>query len=305
VLARLLKFIFLGIPALALGAVFHRRVRWVTLPALLIGGGYLAYDHVHVTDSPPDRLSPADTRALFEALLKRVKRGGQNHLHSRRLFYYAPSFAAAAGASTDATRAAALLHDSAKEDGRGDPKERFCTHGEQGAEYARGVLQALGKSNAFTDHVATAIRQHMGPCGFNWRFMSRRFMSKFCSQSFPSPRSAEAKVLYDVDMLDLMTVDGIAKVVEFRQTNPEFGKETLKDSALTGDDSAWKSVVDARQTLITQAATTCGEALESHSKAFLDGIDWQQTKDVTAFKAEAERYLMTHPLPSCLPKVPT
>ena len=59
-------------------------------------------------------------------------------------------------------------------------------------------------------------------------------------------------MLFDLDMLDLMTVDGVVKVVELRQKNPEFERaaferEPLKDSALTGRDSAWKSVNDGRR----------------------------------------------------------
>ena len=55
--------------------------------------------------------------------MKRVARGGVNHLHMRRLAYYAPRFAEAAGASVGAVQAAALLHDSTKEDGRGEGKD--------------------------------------------------------------------------------------------------------------------------------------------------------------------------------------
>jgi len=129
-------------------------------------------------------------------------------------------------------------------------------------------------------------------------------MSKFCGRSFPKPSSPEAKVLYDIDMLDLMTVDGVVKVAELRQKNPEFEKEPLEASVRTGPDSAWKSVVDAKQTLLTDAARDCGATLASHTEAFVDGVDFSKVKDVPDFKRAATDYLAQHSLPACLPRVP-
>ncbi len=283
----------------ALGASPARLVPLLLLAALI----WIAWSSCR--PSPPgESLTPSDVAKLHTALLARVKRGGPNHLHSRRLFHYAPPFAAANGASVGIVRAAALLHDATKEDGAGEPKDRFCSHGEQGAEYAMKVLQEIGKSSAFRERSAAAVREHMGPCGFNWRFFSRRFMSKFCGGSFPKPSSPESEVLYDIDMLDLMTVDGVVKVVELRQTNPEFAKEPLKDSVVSGADSAWKSVVDAKQTLITSEAQRCGGELATHTGSFVDGIDFTKVTDLAAFKKAAAEYLAAHPLPSCLPVVP-
>jgi putative nucleotidyltransferase with HDIG domain len=271
--------------------------------ALTLAGAWLGYEALR--PSPPkDTLTPAETKQIYAALLGRVKAGGPNHLHSRRLYHYAPVLAKAAGANADAVRAAALLHDATKETGEGEPKARFCTHGEQGAELTQKTLEALGKSKAFTALASAAVREHMGPCGFNWSFFSKRFMSKFCARTYPKPESLEAKVLYDIDMLDLMTVDGVVKVVELRQQNPEFEKEPLKDSVVSGPDSAWKSVVDAKQTLITDYAQECGRTLATHTERFVDGVDFDKVKDVTAFKTAAAAYLAQSPLPSCLPKVP-
>lgn len=263
---------------------------------LLFGGGPSAL--------PPEPLSPEETRRIEAALLRRVKRGGPNHLHVRRLYHYAPPFAEAAGANVDVVRAAALLHDATKEDGAGEPKERFCTHGDQGADYALAVLSEIGKSRAFAERAAGAVREHMGPCGYNWRFASRRFMSKFCDRDYPGPASPEARVLYDIDMLDLMTVDGVVKVAELRQSNPEFGDEPLEASVKTGPDSAYKSVIDAGQTLLTRAAKRCGGDLTRHTEAFIDGLDFTEVTTVPALKVAAERYLRASPLPSCLPAVP-
>lgn len=254
---------------------------------------------------PRDDLSAEDVRALFAALTHRVQAGGPNHLHCRRLYHYAGRFAPAAGADVAVVQAAAILHDATKENGVPDPKERFCTHGATGADYARQVVADLGKSERFVTRVADAIREHMGPCGVNWRVGRERFMSKFCGGvEYPPPRTPEAAVLYDVDMLDLMSLDGVVKVVTFRQTNPEFPEESLRDSALTGEDSAWKSVLDGGQTLQTDAARTCGGELARHSEQFLRSVDWDEVDTLEAFVRAAQEYLAETPIPECLPAVP-
>jgi hypothetical protein len=112
-------------------------------------------------------------------------------------------------------------------------------------------------------------------------------------------------VLYDVDMLDLMTVDGMLKVVTNRQKNPEFGKETIEQSAKSGRDSAWRSVVEAGQTLKTKSARECGAELREHSDEFLDSVDWARVKDLDAFAAAVRDFKQRTPLPECLPRVPT
>jgi hypothetical protein len=293
----------IALPVLAVGVLFGRKLRFLTVPLALVGAGYFALESLDRPPPPDESLTPADIEKIYAALLSRVKSGGPNHLHSRRLFHYAPPFAKAAGANLDVVQAAALLHDSTKEDGSGEPKERFCTHGDQGAAYTQQVLEGLGKSKGLALATSQAVSEHMGPCGFNWSFFSKRFMSKFCDRKYDKPKSAEARVLYDIDMLDLMTVDGVVKVVELRQTNPEFEKEPLKDSAISGADSAWKSVVDARQTLLTDAAGACGDKLTLHTQQFVDGVDFERVKDVDAFKRAAAEYLAARPLPDCLPKV--
>lgn len=254
---------------------------------------------------PRDDLSAEDVRKLFAALKRRVQPGGPNHLHCRRLYFYAGRFSPAAGADTAVVQTAAILHDATKENGVRDPKARFCTHGATGAVYARDVVASIGKSERFVERVGDAIREHMGPCGVNWRVGRERFMSKFCpDEEYPAPRTPEAAVLYDVDMLDLMTLDGIVKVVTFRQTNPEFPAESIRESALTGDDSAWKSVLDGGQTLQTDSARTCGADLTRHSEEFLRSVDWDEVETLEQFVQAAEAYRGRRPLPECLPEIP-
>ncbi len=237
---------------------------------------------------------------LVEVMLQHVKRDGPNHRHMVRLAKLSARLSKAEGADGRLVGAAALLHDATKEDGQGDPSERFCTHHLQAAALARQSLPGLGFSPSDTQRVADAIEQHMGPVGDNDEFHAPRFMSGFCQRGFPRPATIEAKVLFDLDMLDLMTVDGVVKVVTFRQRNSEFAKEPVRDSALTGADSAWKSVVDARQVLVTPTGQRCGNEVQQHTRAFLDQVPFDTVATVEAFEQAARAWLGTHRLPACV-----
>ncbi len=221
--------------------------------------------------------------------LAHVRAGGPNERHLRRLAALAPGFARAEGARVELVQVAALLHDATKEDGAGTPYERFCTHGEAGAALARVALPSLGFADTDVETVALAIVEHMGPCG------EGRFMSAFCKRPYPTPRSAEAKVLFDLDMLDLMTVNGVAKVVELRQRGAEFARESVEASAA----SAWKSVGEAREVLVTRTGQACGAQVTSHTRAFLDQVRFDGV-DVEGFSAQVGPWLRVHPLPECV-----
>lgn len=261
-------------------------MRLVVLSLLLASGC------AHVAARPPS--------ALESLLLEWVARDGVNHRHMLRLAHLAPRFVEAEGASLRIVEAAVLLHDATKERGTGTPHERFCSHGEQAAALVRERLPALGYSPDETSRVAQAIEEHMGPLGETGAFETPRFMTGFCRRAFATPSSPEARVVFDLDMLDLMTVDGVVKVVTLRQRNPEFAKEPLRDSALTGASSAWKSVVDAGQVLSTKAGQRCGASVEQHTRAFLDQVDFASVQTVEAFEAAAKTFLSRRPLPECV-----
>src|SRR5438132_10285479 len=149
-----------------------RRERAWGMSALLLGGGchrpFAAPEGVTAESGlRAQSISPARAHALFTALLAHVRPGGPNHMHSRRLFFYAPSFARASGAAVDEVAAAAILHDIAKEAPAGDPKERLCMHHEAGASMARAILSAGGWDARATERVVGAIREHIGPVGLN------------------------------------------------------------------------------------------------------------------------------------------
>lgn len=237
--------------------------------------------------------------SVREVMYQHVRPDGPNARHMERLAHLVPRFAGPEGASIEVVEAAALLHDATKEDGAGTGFERFCTHHQQAAALARNALKYTF-SPGVVDRIAQAIEQHMGPLGDNPDFSAPRFMTGFCKREFPTPTSIEAKVLFDLDMLDLMTVDGVVKVVTLRQRNAEFARESVRASATTGTDSAWKSVVDARQVLLTTTGRACGNAVKEHTRAFLDSVDFDTVTTVEAFDATAARWLGRNPLPPCV-----
>lgn len=259
---------------------------------LLLGGLLLSSACAHAPRSARD-----DVTAV---MLRHVRTDGPNHRHMLRLAQLAPVFCKAEGADVRIVEAAALLHDATKEDGAGPPYERFCTHHQQGAALAKAELPRLGFSPDEVARVAEAIEQHMGPLGQNGGAGAPRFMTGFCKRDFPTPTSVDARVLFDLDMLDLMTVQGVVKVVTLRQRNAEFEREPLKDSALTGRDSAWKSVVDARAVLLTATGQACGAAVEAHTRSFLDAVDFERVTTVEAFEAFATLFMNRQPPPGCV-----
>lgn len=268
-------------------------MRWV-LTALLLAGCH--------AQTRGESLTSSELDGILSASRQRVRPNGPNDLHMQRLVSYAPPFAKAAGAELAVVQAAALLHDATKEDGAGEPKERFCNHGAEAGAWAVTVLRGLGRSESFATRVGEAVTEHMGPCGQNEEWNAPRFMTKFCAREYPKPSSPEAKVLFDLDMLDLMTVEGVVKVVQLRQRGAEFEREPIIDSAVKGADSAWKSVNDAQQTLITPMAQACGAELAVHTKKFLDSIEWANVKSVENLKAVADGWLAVYPRPACLPR---
>lgn len=247
-------------------------------------------------------LTAQELRAIEDALLTQVKAGGPNHAHALRLRAYARPFAEAAAAEVAVVEASALLHDATKEQPTSDPKGRLCDHAEHGAAFADRTLRQLERPERFVHAVAAAIREHMGPLGFDASQGRERFMTRFCGKTYPRPSTVEAAVLYDIDMLDLMTVDGVAKVVTLRQSNSEFRRESVRASADTGADSAWKSVEEANGTLITDAAKACGAALVAHSRRFLDSVDWSAIEDAEGFTRAVADFKSGQPIPACLPR---
>lgn len=271
-----------------------RMTRWLAALVVLLLG--CAHPGGRAPSAASDELSSGDLAALWKVACERLDPQGPNLPHVERLVRYAPALSAAHGARLQVVQAAAILHDATKEKGEPDRERRFCGHGDDGARLARDTLVAMGKSEALVEAVAGAVREHMGPLGVDPRAGRPRFLSRACEGwNYPAPSTPESEVLYDLDMLDLMSVEGVLKVVKLRQAGEGKG-ETLRQSA----ESASQSALEARQTLYTPAGRGCGAAVEAHAKAFVDCVDWQSVSDLAALESAVRRHLEQKPLPGCL-----
>ncbi|MEW5852638.1 MAG: HD domain-containing protein [Myxococcota bacterium] len=249
-------------------------------------------------------LTTLERGAAVRALHEFVQPGSATDLHSLRMEERALRFASAEGAHVGAVRTAALLHDALKDNlPKVSPKDRYCMHGETGAlNSIRAIKHRLSdRSVAFSVVVADAIFRHMGPCGFNMDWRDRRHVSKTCDRDYPTPVSRVSQVVYDLDMLDQMTVEGVLRLVEQRQATSDeaTGKESLKDMVKTGKDSAWKQVVDAGQTLRTRTGQRCGKELQSDTVGFIKSLDFGRVKSLEDLRGAAAAWRVGHPEPTC------
>ncbi len=98
------------------------------------------------------------------------------------------------GADLEILRAAALLHDAAG--AAPGPEGSRHVHEQASADFAREVLTREGWAAGRIEEVAHCIRSH--------RFRGAE-----------SPRSLEARVLYDADKLDVLGAFGVARTVAY------------------------------------------------------------------------------------------
>jgi uncharacterized protein len=125
--------------------------------------------------------------------------------HVLRVYRMAEKLALSEGADIEIVRAAALLHDA----NRGRPAsihpqhpgkgrgERRLAHQVDAAEIAHQVLEAEGWSEERIEAVQHCIRSH-------------RFR-----ESVETPRTLEAKILFDADKLDAIGAIGVARAIAF------------------------------------------------------------------------------------------
>jgi uncharacterized protein len=113
--------------------------------------------------------------------------------HIRRVLRLAERIARAEGADLGIVRAAALLHDIARQEEAPDD------HAEASARRAYNLLVARGVPEGRAQAVAEAIRQH------RFRRQNRE------SPTADAPMSLEAQVLYDADKLDASGAVGVAR----------------------------------------------------------------------------------------------
>lgn len=137
-------------------------------------------------------------RSDIESIIKKVDEYVRANLaedlhhdywHARRVEAYAIRIARKEGANENIVRLSALLHDIGK---RAEMKEGR-SHTIIGSEIARSVLSEFGTDEKMIEQVIECIESHS-------RISSRK-----------TPKSLEAKVIYDADGLDMVGAVGLLR----------------------------------------------------------------------------------------------
>jgi uncharacterized protein len=114
--------------------------------------------------------------------------------HVLRVYRLAEHIGSALGADMEIVRAAALMHDASGAYPGGDSKR--ANHEQQSADFARQVLEDEGWIEERIEAVQHCIRAH--------RYRGEE-----------SPRSLEAKILFDADKLDVVGAFGVARTIGY------------------------------------------------------------------------------------------
>ena len=173
--------------------------------------------------------------------------------HVLRVYTLAERIARAEGANLEIVRAAALLHDISRADedhhGAGD-------HAQLAAERARKILMERGINADQADAVAHAIAAH-------------RFRGAV------SPKTLEAKVLFDADKLDSIGAIGIARAYAISGAlNQRLWSEVSPDAMATRDQhnsnhSAYAEFVVKLSRVRERIYTTTAKQIAEERHAFM------------------------------------
>jgi uncharacterized protein len=168
-------------------------------------------------------------------LIKKVEKfakenlGEMNLLHVQDVRKIARKLAKAEGANAETVDIASLLHDIGKE--KSSPLE----HHIKGVEIAKNLLQELNADKKLTDEVLHCIDAHM---------MQTELPNA------PRPKTIEAKVVFDADMINLISPFGIAKLIFMRAKEKTFTESV---------DFAKKTTEAAYRELKTESAKKLAE----------------------------------------------
>jgi len=147
-------------------------------------------------------------QAFFEGA-----RGSHDWDHTERVFRLCERIGSLEGADMDVLLIAAYLHDIGRS--RQDSSNGAVCHADAGARMAASVVAKLPMSDARRENILHCIRSH--------RFRGRS-----------TPRTLEARVLFDADKLDAIGAVGVARAFLFagevgaRLHNPDIDIETTK-----------------------------------------------------------------------------
>lgn len=169
----------------------------------------------------------------------------------------------------DVVKTAAWLHDCGKMEAG---QEDFIKHHFIGAEKAKEFLKTLNKNEEFIEKVADCISSHMGPPKFMEVCQKEYQEKKDEFVELPTPKTPEAQIVYDADMLSLISLKGLEKIVKIRQ---EFAKEKFKDPRVIDSiASAWLSANEAYASLYTETGKKLGKPLIAQIDSFVTSLSF-------------------------------
>ncbi|WP_446007985.1 HD domain-containing protein [Candidatus Electrothrix sp.] len=202
---------------------------------------------------------PAVAVELLEALHRISARycleegGSHGPDHSERVFHTAMSIGDKMGARLDIIAPAALLHDIGRKQ-ESSSKGKVC-HAELGAEMAEPILRDLGYSTADRITICHCIHAH-------------RFRSSI------SPKTREAKILFDADKLDSIGAIGIGRAFLFagqigaRLHNAEL--DPAHTETYSTEDTAYREFQVKMSKVREQMLTPLGRQIAERRHAFME-----------------------------------
>ncbi|MDU9050028.1 MAG: HD domain-containing protein [Candidatus Electrothrix sp. Rat3] len=202
---------------------------------------------------------PAITTELLEALHEISARycleegGSHGPDHSERVLHMAMNIGRRMDARLDIITPAALLHDIGRKQ-ESSTKGKVC-HAELGADMAEPILRELGYSKADRKAICHCIHAH-------------RFRSS------TSPKTREAKILFDADKLDSIGAIGIGRAFLFagqigaRLHNAEL--DPAHTETYSTEDTAYREFQVKMSKVREQMLTPLGRQIAERRHAFME-----------------------------------
>lgn len=144
--------------------------------------------------------SPCGHESLLEQIKNNAKkrfmgaRGSHDWDHTVRVLRLCEDIGPAEGVDMDVLRIAACLHDIGR--CHQDASNGAICHAEKGAKMAKSIVETLHLTKEQKENIVHCVRSH-------------RFRDDY------TPRTAEAKVLFDADKLDAIGAVGVARAYLF------------------------------------------------------------------------------------------
>jgi uncharacterized protein len=182
-------------------------------------------------------------------------KGSHDWDHTLRVHRLCRHIGAAEGADLLVTQAAAYLHDIGR--GHQDQANGTLCHAEKGAAMAREMLRACPLSDDRRENIIHCIAAHRFRRG-------------------DTPRTVEAKVLFDADKLDAIGAVGVARAFLFagelgaRLHSPEV--DVAQAKAYSIDDTGYREYVVKLSRIRDRILTATGRRLADERHRFMAGF---------------------------------